>query len=126
MYDASLCHQYGTNCYGPWQDELVHVRNLLVNRGPQYQYGTTSCAYGYEGNVDNYDAFTTCHQIVYKPSSIERESLVLVIVMSILGALMILIWYFMRERLRRRYLLAKIEKRRNRRQEEPLLGENNY
>jgi hypothetical protein len=122
-YSKEDCSKNNKNCKGPWQDPLVKYRNVLEPHGPEFEFGSTSCAHGYQGDVDNYDHFTSCHMTIYVPSSLEYNSITLMVSLSVSGFVVVLIYYFLRERLRRRYLLAKIEKRRNRRSEEPLLGD---
>lgn len=41
----------GKLCDGPWQDPLVRIRDVLKTRGPEYTFGSTDCAYGYEGII---------------------------------------------------------------------------
>eukprot|EP00598_Pedospumella_elongata_P012679 CAMPEP_0185006192 /NCGR_PEP_ID=MMETSP1098-20130426/83933_1 /TAXON_ID=89044 /ORGANISM="Spumella elongata, Strain CCAP 955/1" /LENGTH=2045 /DNA_ID=CAMNT_0027534327 /DNA_START=353 /DNA_END=6490 /DNA_ORIENTATION=+ len=117
-YNRKSCHKTGKLCDGPWQDNMVTQRNLPGARGPEYTFGTRSCQYGYEGNVDELDRFTTCHQTIYVPSATERDSLVLIIVLSVLGFLGIILYDTASRRLKRRFLLAKIERRRTRRDSE--------
>lgn len=118
LYDKRACRKTGTLCNGPWQDPLVHVRNLLTARGLEYTFGTTDCRYGFEGNIDELSRFTTCHQTVYYPSSTERDSLPLMISFSIFGFFAIIFYRFASVRLRRKFLLAKIERRRTKRSSE--------
>ena len=103
---------------GPWQDPMIQVRDILSQRGVQYIFGTTDCEKGYEGNVDALDRFTTCHQIIYSPTYLERFS-VNIILGTILGAFFgSLIYFFVRRRMRRKALLEKIEQRKLQRGEE--------
>jgi len=117
-YNKKACHKTGKFCNGPWQDPLVQVRNVLITRGPEFIFGTTDCAYGYEGNVDDFDKFTTCHLTIYYPSTTDRSSLILIIVCSVLGFFGCILYYRIRQRLKKRYMLAKIERRRSKRSEE--------
>lgn len=117
-YNKKNCKKNGRECNGPWQDQLFRVRNVLINRGPQYVFGSTDCAFGFEGNVDSFDRFVTCHQTIYFPSRTERDSLALVIALSILGFLIIVGYRFAAVRLKRRFLMAKIERRRTKRSSE--------
>ena len=105
-------------CNGPWQDNMVYVRNLLAQRGPEYTFGSTDCYYGFEGNVDELDRFTTCHQTIYVPTSSQRDSLLFIILFSCLGFLAIVSYRYVSARVKRRFLLAKIERRRSRRDSE--------
>ena len=121
-YSQKQCKANGKQCSGPWQDPLVKYRNLFTAHGPEYEFGTTACNTGYEGSVDRYGHFTSCHMTIYVPSSLEYNSLILLIVLPIGFAILVIIYCIIRARLKRRYLLAKIERRRNRRAEEPLLA----
>jgi hypothetical protein len=111
-YNRKACKRHGDQCNGPWQDPLSSLRNILSSRGPEYTFGSTDCAYGYEGNVNELDQFTTCHQTIYYPSQAERYALILIIVCSVVGFLLCIAYYKIRQRLRRRYLKMKIEKRK--------------
>lgn len=116
-YRRKACQKDKKLCYGPWQDPMVALRNVLYTRGLEFTFGTTDCAYGYEGNVNELDRFTTCHQTIYYPSLLERSSLILVIVCSVLGLLLCICYYKVRQRLRRRYLLMKIDRRKKQNEE---------
>ena len=111
-YNKKSCRKYRKLCDGPWQDNMVQVRNVLIGRGPQYSFGSTDCAFGYEGNVDSMDRFMSCHLIIYVPSKNEQSSLTLIIIFSVLGFFAIVGYRYAYERVRRRFLLAKIERRR--------------
>ena len=117
-YSLKACKKTGDFCSGPWQDPLVKVRNLLPGRGPDFTFGSTVCAFGYEGNVDELDRFTTCHQVIYFPSSQDRHSLGLLIGFTIFGFFLIAFYRVASTRLRRKFLLAKIERRKTKRSSE--------
>ena len=120
-YNLKSCHKTAKLCDGPWQDNLVTTRNLLANRGVEYIFGTADCAFGYEGNVDVMDRFTTCHLTIYTPSSNERSSLTLIIVFAVVAFFVIVGYRYVSVRVRRRFLLAKIERRRSKRSSEESL-----
>ena len=117
-YNQKICRKTGNLCNGPWQDDLVYVRDLLMKRGAEYTFGSTDCYYGFEGNVDELDRFTTCHQTIYAPTSTERDSLLFIILFSCLGFIAIVSYRYVSARVKRRFLLAKIERRRSRRDSE--------
>jgi len=117
-YFRKACHKSGELCDGPWQDNMVESRNLPGARGPEFTFGTTNCYYGYEGNVDSFDRFTTCHQTIYRPSSSEESSLALIVSFTCVGFVLILVYRYASVRIKRRFLLAKIERRRTRRDSE--------
>jgi hypothetical protein len=125
-YDRRACRKAGLFCDGPWQDNLVAVRNLLMQRGVQFTFGSTDCRYGYEGNVDGMDRFTTCHQTIFNPSSTESNSLALIVTFTVLGFFAFLLYRYASVRLKRKFLLAKIERRKTKRSsEESLLSAGN-
>jgi len=121
-YNVKACHKKQLQCDGPWQDiALYWARNVLINRGPQYVFGSRDCASGYEGNTDHMDRFTTCHLSIYVPSQMERDSVIYVSVFTIIGFFVVLTYYFIQRRLQRKYLLAQIERRRSKRSSEESL-----
>ena len=95
---------------------------MLQSRGPEYTFGTTDCAYGYEGNVNDLDQFTTCHQTIYYPTARDRESEGLMIGFTVFGVFLIIFYYIASTRLRRKFLLAKIERRKTKRSSEDSLS----
>jgi hypothetical protein len=137
-YSAKACKKSGKFCNGPWyvlflliyvtfssslglflrQDPLVYVRNVLQARGPHLTFGSTDCAYGYEGNVDELDRFTTCHQTIYFPSTQDRQSEGLIIGFTIFGVFLIVFYRIASVRLKKKFLLAKIERRKTKRSSE--------
>jgi hypothetical protein len=121
-YDKKSCNTLNKLCSGPWQDKMVNLRNLLISHGPEYTFGSTDCKYGYEGNVNDLDQWTTCHQTIYVPTQTEKDSLSLIIAFSVCGFLILVFYRFASARLRRRFLLAKIERRRQRRSSEESLA----
>jgi hypothetical protein len=119
-YDRKACRRSGHFCNGPWQDPLVRVRNVL-HKDRTLLFGSTDCAFGYEGNVDEFSAFTTCHQTIYLPTDLERQSYDLIISMSVVGFVLVCVYFFVIGRLRRRYNKAKVERRRAKRSSEESL-----
>lgn len=117
-YRRKSCHKTGKLCDGPWQDNMVSQRNLPGARGPEFTFGSTDCYFGYEGNIDDMNHFTTCHQTIYVPSSVEEQSLSLIISFAVIGLVLIVVYRYASVRLKRRFLLAKIERRRTRRDSE--------
>jgi hypothetical protein len=132
-YDKSLCKFSTSNpmasydhCRGPWQDDMIQVRDILDRKGPEYIFGTAACERGFEGNVDELDRFTTCHQRIYSPTYLERNS-VNIIVGTVFGFVFgSLIYCILRRRWKRQLLQKKIERRKQQRgddeEEELLIG----
>jgi len=120
-FSVKACKKLGLFCDGPWQDPMASLRNLLVARGVEYGFGSVDCAYGYEGNVDEMDRFTTCHQTVFLPSSSQRDSVALIVVFVFFGFLGSVGYYYVSARIKKRMLLAKIERRRSKRSSEESL-----
>ena len=122
-YYEKACKKLGENCDGPWQDPMVALRDLVSARGPEFTFGTTDCSYGYEGNVNNMDQFTTCHQTIYRPSAMEQYSVEIIASLTVGGFIIGAAYYFISARLRQKFILAKIERRRSKRSSsESLLG----
>jgi hypothetical protein len=86
-----------------------------------WTFGSTDCALGYEGNMNDLDQFVTCHMNIYEPSSIERSSVQIVLAVVIVAVIFSMFYYFFAARIRRRILLAKIERRRSKRSSEDSL-----
>jgi hypothetical protein len=120
-YDFTRCDKLGDNCEGAWQDPLWNMRDLLSARGPQFAFGVTDCYNGYQGNMDRFDLFVTCHQQIYQPSELERNSIPIMVSLSVVGFFVTIFWFFLGRRLQKRYMLAKIERRRSRRSSEESL-----
>jgi hypothetical protein len=117
-YSIKSCKKTGKLCDGPWQDPMVKVRNLLLARGPDYTFGSGDCKFGYEGNVDATDHFTTCHQTIYVPTSTEENSIGLIVGFSVAAVFAFFFYRVAAARLKKRFLLAKIERRRSKRSSE--------
>jgi hypothetical protein len=62
--------------------------------------------------------FVTCHQTIYVPTSTEQDSLAMIISFSVIGFFSLVFYRYASARLKRRFLLAKIERRRTRRDSE--------
>ena len=122
-YSAKACKKNGTQCDGPWQDPIVQFRNLPGSKGPEYIFGSADCTYGYEGNVNLMDQFTTCHHTIYRPTGTEMYTVELVSAMIVGSFIFSTAYYFISARLKQKFILAKIERRRSKRSsEESLLG----
>jgi hypothetical protein len=65
-----------------------------------------------------YSHFVTCHQTIYVPTSTEQDSLAMIISFSVIGFFSLVFYRYASARLKRRFLLAKIERRRTRRDSE--------
>lgn len=115
-YMLSACDAYGQYCRGPWQDPMVRRRNVLP--GPNYCFGTRDCADGYEGNQDGMDRWTTCHLRILVPSFWVRYTRLLITLSVLFGFFGLILYSVIRRRLKRQYLLAKMERRRSRRSSE--------
>jgi hypothetical protein len=100
------------DCRGPWQDPLQKYRSVLRTGS---MFGTRSCSSGYEGLQDSEDRFATCHLRIFEPRWVQRQSIPLILGGTALGLFGSLTYLLVRRRLRRKYLRAKIERRRSRR-----------
>jgi hypothetical protein len=122
FFNVKACHKGDElSCEGPWQDPLVDIRNVLSGRGTEFTFGTQGCSEGFEGNVDGMDRFITCHLTIYVPSDFERSTITYLIAIIAIVFIVSIIYYFVRRRISRRYLLAKIERRRSKRSSEESL-----
>lgn len=121
FYNVKACHKVGKQCKGPWQDPMVRVRNLLLARGVEFTFGSTDCAKGAEGNVDTMNRFTTCHQEIFYPSYLQESSIGLITGLSCAFLALVFGYYFLSVRLKRKYLLDKIARRRSKRSSEESL-----
>jgi hypothetical protein len=120
-FDVTVCDATGNDCDGAWQDPMWNYRDVLYFAGPTYVFGTTDCYNGYEGNVNELDQFVTCHQEIFIPTDLQKESVTLIVVFAVFGFFAIIFWFFIRQKLQKRYLLAKIERRRSKRSSEESL-----
>ena len=111
VYNPKKCKKTGYGCNGPWQDPLVNFRNVLTSRTKfpgSWIFGSTDCAYGYEGNVDKLDRFTSCHLTIYIPSTYEKSTVQIIVGIALSGFITAVLYYFIAARLRQRFLLAKV------------------
>ena len=113
-YSAKNCKKTGKNCNGPWQDALSQYRNVLTSRTTglgfdgSWVFGSTNCAKGYEGNVNDMDQFVSCHLTIYEPSVMERSTVQIVVGFVIAGFTIAVVYYFVAARIKQRFLLAKV------------------
>merc|ERR1711988_1546546 len=119
-FDQRKCDLRGKNCEGAWQDPLVGIRALLDY---DEQFGSRSCASGYEGKVDSVDRFTSCHMKIFEPSSFQRATLDIMVSFSIIGLICAVGYYYYRRRLKKMWLDAKINRRKSRRSSEESITE---
>ncbi|TMW56864.1 hypothetical protein Poli38472_006874 [Pythium oligandrum] len=111
-YDAALCKETGDFCTKPWRDPF----NRTIP--PGYIYGTSECADGFQGLEDEHGRLISCHLQIYVPSFYRRYTVSMVAVLSVLSVLVLIAWYYIRKKIRRRLLLAKAERRRSRKSSE--------
>jgi len=102
-------------CMGAWQDDCVGWRNVL---DVDEMFGTRDCYDGYEGAVDEYDRYQTCHMIIYAPTDEERYTVTIITIGVTLTAVLSVAYFYIRRKLKQRWLQAKIERRRSRRSSE--------
>jgi hypothetical protein len=63
-------------------------------------------------------AFTSCHLVVMVPTWFQRNTIIVAVVAGALLFFSLIVYVFIRRKLRARYLLAKAERRRSRRSSE--------
>lgn len=95
---------------------IFPYRNVLPNSG--YTFGTRECVSGYEGHVDDMDRWTSCHLKIMVPNTFQRYTRIIIVVTTLLAFVGMITYNVVRRRLKRKYLLAKIERRRSRRSSE--------
>lgn len=124
--DDDPVHPRTTECRGPFQDmlgnkhftglDLVNYRNLLE---PYEIFGTRSCRRGYEGTVnETYDRYMSCHLKIFTPTVWEYWTITIIIVSSIASVVILVMYVYIRRKIKLKYLQAKIERRRSRRSSE--------
>ena len=124
LFGPWTAHQ---ECRGPYQDllgkgpafammDMVNYRSLL---DPDEMYGTRSCRRGFEGTVnETYDRYMSCHMLIYIPSNFEAWTLTWLVVICGFAGFVTVTYFWIRRKMKRKYLLAKIERRRSRRSSE--------
>ncbi|ETN04431.1 hypothetical protein PPTG_15095 [Phytophthora nicotianae INRA-310] len=111
-YDKKLCDSIGEFCEKPWQDPFH--RSIP----PGFVYGTRDCVDGFQGIEDEDGNFQSCHLQIYVPTTWRRYTVSFVAILSVLGLIILVAWYYIRKRVRRALLLAKAERRRSRKNSE--------
>jgi len=115
-FDIHMCTAWGTHCEGPWQDNILSaIRNILE---PNEMFGTRDCVSGFEGIVDSNDYFQSCHLTIVEPMTTVRYTFNISVIASIITVFGSGFYVYIRRRLKRRYILAKIERRKSRRSSE--------
>uniref|UniRef100_A0A7S2AR06 EGF-like domain-containing protein n=1 Tax=Octactis speculum TaxID=3111310 RepID=A0A7S2AR06_9STRA len=107
--------QQNRRCFGPWQDPIFDWRNVLA---PNEMFGTRACYDGYEGAINEYDQFTSCHMNIYVPTWFELSSRWLIWTITIGLLVFNILYFYVREQLKKKWLEAKIARRRSRRNSE--------
>lgn len=112
-YDARLCEEFGgDHCKVPFHDPLYKYRNVLA---PNEMFGTRSCYSGYEGMVDERDFFKSCHMKIFEPDYVTEKTIDLLV----WGAITLVFgtgsYIYVRRKLHRRHIMAKMERRKTRR-----------
>ncbi|KAL7692793.1 putative EGF-like domain, LCCL domain, six-bladed beta-propeller, TolB, LCCL domain superfamily [Plasmopara halstedii] len=111
-YDKTICESTGELCDKPWQDQFH--RSIP----PGYVYGTRDCVDGFQGVEDENGNFQSCHLQIYVPSIWRRYTVSAVAIVSVLGVLVLVAWYYIRKKVRRALRLAKAQRRRSRKNSE--------
>lgn len=111
-YDKALCEETGEFCEKPWHDPFH--RSIP----PGFVYGTKDCVDGFQGIEDELGRFQSCHLQIYVPTPFRRYTVSIVALLSVFSVVFLVAWSYLRQRLRRRLLLAKAERRRSRKNSE--------
>ena len=67
---------------------------------------------------ETYDRYMSCHMLIKIPSSFEAWTLTWLMVISMFIGMVTVTYFYIRRKMKRKYLLAKIERRRSRRSSE--------
>mmetsp|Transcript_33817 Transcript_33817/g.41480 ORF Transcript_33817/g.41480 Transcript_33817/m.41480 type:complete len:173 (+) Transcript_33817:178-696(+) len=114
-YDYEMCRTYGGRyCDTPFHDPLFRFRNVLA---PNEIFGTRDCYSGYEGLVNERDGYGSCHLTIYEPDNFTRHSvdyIVWGVIVLVFGSST---YIYVRRKMHRRYIQAKIESRKARRKD---------
>ncbi|KAG6611367.1 Fibrillin [Phytophthora cinnamomi] len=111
-YDKAICKATGEMCDKPWHDPF----HRSIPAG--YVYGTRNCVDGFQGIEDADGNFQSCHLKIYVPSIWRRYTVSVVAILSAIGTIVIVAYYYIRKRVKRALLLAKVERRRSRKNSE--------
>lgn len=85
-YDKELCKKEGgKHCQTPFHDPLFRYRDVIAQNEV---FGTRNCNSGYEGLVDEYDMFSSCHLKIYEPSFFVRYT-VWIVILSVLTVIIL-------------------------------------
>ncbi|GMI09425.1 hypothetical protein TrVE_jg8809 [Triparma verrucosa] len=115
-YIPTMCFTSKENCTAPWQDVNMYlIRSALT---PTQMFGSRDCVDGYEGVLDVKDRYTSCHMEVVVPSTFVRYTFDILVFGSLFSLVFSAAYIFIRRRMKRRYILAKIERRKSRRSSE--------
>ena len=102
----------GSHCRAPFQDSLHKHRNVLE---PNELFGTRDCWSGYEGAVDEYDDFISCHMVIYEPDYFTENTMDIVIGTSVSIALILISSWYIKRKLHNRQQQKRMERRKQRR-----------
>mmetsp|Transcript_11006 Transcript_11006/g.22017 ORF Transcript_11006/g.22017 Transcript_11006/m.22017 type:complete len:250 (+) Transcript_11006:59-808(+) len=132
-YNPNKCHlvggdgssgttpfQFEGTCEGAWQDDLYTSRNVLELFEV---FGSRDCWEGYEGHQNGMDRFTTCHLTIVVPTQMEYVSMTLIILSVVVGLIGAAVYWYIRKRIKKRALEAKIKRRQARRAVDDVDGE---
>jgi len=120
-YDPHDCINKDINCEGAWQDPMVKSRNVLPLGN---MFGSRRCLDGYEGSLNGMDRYISCHLTIYVPTSLEANSITIITSISVTTFVLVFGYYYLQKKLKEKFLMAKIERRRSRRSSEESMTEN--
>ena len=105
-----------SRCAAPWQDlSMYRWRSVLQ---PFEMFGTRDCSDGYEGVLDASDKYMSCHMAIKVPSWFTANTFEILVFGTIFSIVFSSLYVYVRRRMKRRYILAKIERRKSRRSSE--------
>jgi hypothetical protein len=107
-------------CEGAFQDDMWTTRNLLESNEI---YGTRACKSGYEGVIDEFDRFMSCHLIIKEPAEgiaglYEAHLIAVMVIGGIAFGCGVVLYFYLRQKIKAMALKAKIDRRKSRRSSE--------
>ena len=97
-------------CEGAFQDDMWTTRNLLESNEI---YGTRACKSGYEGVIDEFDRFMSCHLIIKEPAEgiaglYEAHLIAVMVIGGIAFGCGVVLYFYLRQKIKAMALKAKM------------------
>ena len=124
-YSPVMCAEKGDEtCNAPWHDINLYLFRSVLE--PNEMFGSRDCSDGFEGLLDGSDRFMSCHMTIKVGSTFEQFTFDIALWTSLGSMVLTGAWIYVRRRLKRLSIIAKIERRKSRRSsEESVTGVDN-